>query len=1079
MALDIQSTDPILERIAEAFDDGLLVVDTAGYVVYTNKSAEHILGQASERITGQSVDKIISTNQQTLSKADLQNIATTLSDTEQESIEVHINDQPYLISVSPAEHRDEQLLLVTITDPSKRPADDTDLVFYKKAFQAANGAILVFDPAADQFIDCNRRACDLLGYTRENLLSLGPTDILPHEIDDLESFIDEVDKNGEVRTDSLTCYTCTEEKVPVEISASRITVDGRTCIVTTIHEVSTRKEHEKRLEALTETTRELMVADNATEVAGITLDILRKVLDYHVTAVWAFDETDEVLRPLKASDRVIDQLADETNTELPVIPSGTAEMRCFREGKTRFFHDYDEVEDPAHPELALEGRFLVPLGRHGLLTVGATTDSTIDAPLQDLFQIVARNAESALDRLHGEQKIRRRSIAIGAANDGIAILSENAEFVYVNQAYADLFGYESQEAVLNVSWRSLLNEKAVERMETDVIPTVTEEGNWRGELTGRRVDGTVVQVGVTMTKLEDGGFVNVCRDISDQKRQERRLTSLNELNQALMQAESDDEIAELGVSMVKDCLPFEIVAIRLFDPNKNTLDLNTLTDEAEALLDSRPAYDLESTYAGTAYRQGEPVTNVPSDETTTAEYREHASLHVSLRDYGTLTVLSTTTDEFDEDVVEFVRLLGTALGNAFERVEHEQELRDRKDELTRLNRINTVIREIIQSLVDAATREEIEAIICQHLTDSDLYEQAWIGSVDTDTTDVTPRASAGIDNNLLEATAGLDLFESGMESIMKAVETGTIQTVRQYHVPETQLENDDTGVGDLQTFEVVAAIPLMYSSRVYGVLIVNTSEMESFDKSARAEFELLGETAGFAIDAVRNRQLLLSNRVVELKFEVTDSSCLVVAVSDTLDCQCRLEIAKPIEGEGIRCYLRVHGKDGEVAASQIQQMELIEHVEVVSDNPDECLLEIVQTEAISKDLVHMGASIRTAVGDSGKGEVILEAPQSADIRDIVERYQSRYPDSELVAKRERERGGKSIGEFRETIEKELTERQQMVLETAYDTGYFDWPRESTAEDVAEEIGISSPTLHQHLRTAERKLLTALLGDGSD
>ncbi|MFB6179449.1 MAG: helix-turn-helix domain-containing protein [Halorientalis sp.] len=45
-------------------------------------------------------------------------------------------------------------------------------------------------------------------------------------------------------------------------------------------------------------------------------------------------------------------------------------------------------------------------------------------------------------------------------------------------------------------------------------------------------------------------------------------------------------------------------------------------------------------------------------------------------------------------------------------------------------------------------------------------------------------------------------------------------------------------------------------------------------------------------------------------------------------------------------------------------------------------------------------------------------------------------------------------------------------------GYFDWPRDSTAEDIADSLDISSPTLHQHLRHAQRKLLAAYLDDAN-
>ena len=52
----------------------------------------------------------------------------------------------------------------------------------------------------------------------------------------------------------------------------------------------------------------------------------------------------------------------------------------------------------------------------------------------------------------------------------------------------------------------------------------------------------------------------------------------------------------------------------------------------------------------------------------------------------------------------------------------------------------------------------------------------------------------------------------------------------------------------------------------------------------------------------------------------------------------------------------------------------------------------------------------------------------------------------------------------------MTDRQREALEAAYRAGYFDWPRESTAEEVAESPDITSATLHSHLRKAESRLV---------
>lgn len=56
----------------------------------------------------------------------------------------------------------------------------------------------------------------------------------------------------------------------------------------------------------------------------------------------------------------------------------------------------------------------------------------------------------------------------------------------------------------------------------------------------------------------------------------------------------------------------------------------------------------------------------------------------------------------------------------------------------------------------------------------------------------------------------------------------------------------------------------------------------------------------------------------------------------------------------------------------------------------------------------------------------------------------------------------------------LTERQDEVIETAHYAGYFAWPRESTAEEVAAAMEITPPTLHHHLRKGVQKIVAAFV-----
>ena len=68
----------------------------------------------------------------------------------------------------------------------------------------------------------------------------------------------------------------------------------------------------------------------------------------------------------------------------------------------------------------------------------------------------------------------------------------------------------------------------------------------------------------------------------------------------------------------------------------------------------------------------------------------------------------------------------------------------------------------------------------------------------------------------------------------------------------------------------------------------------------------------------------------------------------------------------------------------------------------------------------------------------------------------------------------TLGEVGQKSPSPLTDRQREVLEHALDHGYFDWPRQTTSEALADDLDISRATYLEHLRKAERTLLPAAL-----
>ena len=63
--------------------------------------------------------------------------------------------------------------------------------------------------------------------------------------------------------------------------------------------------------------------------------------------------------------------------------------------------------------------------------------------------------------------------------------------------------------------------------------------------------------------------------------------------------------------------------------------------------------------------------------------------------------------------------------------------------------------------------------------------------------------------------------------------------------------------------------------------------------------------------------------------------------------------------------------------------------------------------------------------------------------------------------------------------RELTDRQQEVLQAAVEAGYYQIPREATHQTIADELGCSKSVVGQHLRRVEATLVSSVVPDGDE
>ncbi len=117
--------------------------------------------------------------------------------------------------------------------------------------------------------------------------------------------------------------------------------------------------------------------------------------------------------------------------------------------------------------------------------------------------------------------------AVDQGMEGMAIHDDQGLFTYVNPSQASMYGFEVEE-LLGQSWKVLYAQDQIDLIEQQHWPRLLADGKWRGNLVGRKKQGSTFDVEVSLTLLKDthgqpAGLSCTCRDITERKRIEEAL----------------------------------------------------------------------------------------------------------------------------------------------------------------------------------------------------------------------------------------------------------------------------------------------------------------------------------------------------------------------------------------------------------------------------------------------------------------------------------------------------------------------------------------------------------------------------
>ncbi len=181
------------------------------------------------------------------------------------------------------------------------------------------------------------------------------------------------------------------------------------------------------------------------------------------------------------------------------------------------------------------------------------------------------------ERKSAERQMRIMEMAVASSVSAIIFADLDERLSYVNPAFLRLWGYESVSEVLGHAMTSFWDD---EREAGEVMNAVRCEGQWTGEMVGKRQDGTTFDVRFSSNTVTDesgepvlimASFV----DITKRKRAEREILTRNRqlivLNRIIGSSASSlslSELLETGMKRTLELMEYDVGLVYMLDAER-------------------------------------------------------------------------------------------------------------------------------------------------------------------------------------------------------------------------------------------------------------------------------------------------------------------------------------------------------------------------------------------------------------------------------------------------------------------------------------------------------------------------------
>ncbi|MFC7771976.1 MULTISPECIES: PAS domain-containing protein [Salinirubellus] len=301
---------------------------------------------------------------------------------------------------------------------------------------------------------------------------------------------------------------------------------------------------------------------------------------------------------------------------------------------------------------------------------------------------IARNVTEQVERERElEATNQRLESLIETAPLPIMEIDTDGAVVLWNEGAEEMFGWSREEVI--GEFNPMVPDDRQAEFETNRQRALNGDRIHGKEIQRETKDGERLDLLLSVAPLTDpdgdvSSVLAILENITEQKRLETRLRSLQETAQQLSGAESSDEIGTIAVDAAVEILGLDITGLWEYNDREDVLVPVTETPAARALFGESPRFAPGGGLAWDAFESGE--IQVYDDVQT--ENRVHnpnteirSEIFVPLGDYGLMSTGSVSTQVFSETDVDLFRILGATVESALARASREAELHRQNERL--------------------------------------------------------------------------------------------------------------------------------------------------------------------------------------------------------------------------------------------------------------------------------------------------------------------------------------------------------------------------------------------------------------